>query len=478
MRQIQLQQIHKEYGDAVILDDISFSVSYGERIGIVGPNGCGKSTLLGILAGRVPADAGTVWMSKKTSLQLLEQDHFAAAPEYGLSAGEWTKQELGRILNDQANLLLLDEPTNNLDKAGIEKFLYQLEKYEGTVLMVSHDRYVLDQSVQKIVEIEQGKTLIYEGNYSSYREEKQHRREAQMHHYEENRKQQKQLDAAIRQVRNWSEKAHRDSTKSDPSGLKFGVKEQKRAKAKRMDRQVKSNIRRLEKMREEGTRRPEDEVRVRFQVKNSSKGGHRQLEVTGLAKAFGEHMLFENSDFYIARGERVALCGPNGCGKSTLVQIITGEISADRGTVWISPGSEPYVLHQTFTKLPGAKRSDKFLEEQIGEFGGLERTILHNLGLTKRHLLQKIDDLSFGEQMKLKLAQPVLEGRDFLILDEPTNHLDLSAREQLEETLQEYNGTLLIVSHDRYFLERVCDKALVIEEQQIRRLEYLPVKNI
>jgi len=240
----------------------------------------------------------------------------------------------------------------------------------------------------------------------------------------------------------------------------------------KMDRKVKSDIRRLERLKADVGDRPREEKTVRFAISAEVSHGRRILEASCISKSFDGQVLFADSSFTVARGEHVALWGPNGCGKSTLITMLTGEVQPDSGDLRISPTSSPFVLPQTFAGFTQKERAMDYLLREIGHLNGDDRALLANLGITARHLAQPLCTLSFGEQMKIKLAEPVLSRRDFIILDEPTNHLDLPMREMLEKTLSEYPGTLLLVSHDIYFLKRTCDKVFIFESGKIRRLEY------
>jgi len=501
MTQVEVRHIKKDWGDEALFEDVSFTADYGERIGLVGSNGSGKSTLLGMLSGAVRADSGSISVRDSSSAALLRQNPFTDEELAGmakdsftddgrkfmkfmqldfdrteslssLSGGERTKLALAMLLAERPKLLLLDEPTNNLDFDGVQTLIGILGDYPGTILAVSHDRYFLDCLVSRILEIENGCISEYQGNYSNYRHEKARLFEEKVHRYEDTRKEQQRIQDAISQVRKWSEKAHRDSTKPDPSGLTAGVKEKKRARAMKMDKKVKSDVRRLERLVTAGQKRPSAEKSVRFTLSADVSHGKRILQAVGLTKSFGDHCLFSGSDFTIARGEKVALWGPNGCGKSTLIAMIAGCQQADSGELWVSPSSPPFILPQTALQLPGEMTALAYLILTLGNVTGADRALLSNMGISTRHLQQRIATLSYGEQMKLVLAVPILGKRDFLIFDEPTSHLDLHMREMLEDTLSQYPGTLLAVSHDLYFLKRICDKVLIFDGGRIRRLEY------
>jgi len=326
--------------------------------------------------------------------------------------------------------------------------------------------------VERIWEIDNGELQDYRGNYTFYRTEKKRRFESQLHAYEVQEKTRERLENEIRQLKEWSARAHRESTKKGAkSGVKIGAKEYFRVKAKKMDKRVKSTVNRLEKLKTEGVRRPEEEPRVSFEFCMSEARGRRVLEASNIRKGYGNRLLFDESSFYIQRGDRIGVFGANGCGKTTLVRAIMGSESVE-GSLFISPSANIGYMSQDVSDLEQDKKAlDLFYMPDRKEQGRV-RTMLANLGVSEILLNKPLNSLSMGERTKLKLAALLVREYDVLILDEPTNHLDLYAREQLEEALEEYEGTILLVTHDRYMLERLCDKLLVFENGRIKRLEY------
>ncbi len=500
MTQIQIKHITKAWGERELFRDLSFSAEYGEHIALVGANGAGKSTLLHILEGSLEADGGSILIPVKSSaaclrqnplsdreLERLERDGVPAeamkylslfgmqadtfGPLRNFSGGERTKLGLSILLAREPKLLLLDEPTNHLDFDGVRLLIRVLKVYPGTVLTVSHDRYFLDAVAERVLEIEDGRIHEYEGNYSDYRQEKARLFEEKTHRYESAQKEQKRITAEIGRMKQWSEKAHRDSTKADSSGNKMGTKEYKRDKAKKMDQKVKNDRKRLEKKMTASEPRPVAEKQVRFSLAGEAGHGKRVIEAEGISKSFGGRVLFEDSTFTVLRGEHAAVWGPNGCGKSTLISILTGGDSPDSGRIRMNGSLNPFVLEQTFAGFTDDRSVLSWLADTVNGISGADRARLMHMGLTTELLMQPLKTLSFGEQIKVKLAAPILKGQEFLILDEPLNHLDLPMREMLEATLSGYEGTLLLVSHDVYFLEKVCDRVLLFENGRIRRLE-------
>jgi macrolide transport system ATP-binding/permease protein len=470
---LEVYNLSKSFGDHEVLRGITFTLAKGERVGLVGNNGSGKSTLLRVLAGLEQPDGGECRLARLSSASMLQTgmdlDNNTAVD---LSGGEKTLLAMTRFMADPPGLLLLDEPTNNLDFHGIQTVLRILQDCPGSMIIVSHDRYFLDRIVTRILEIEEGKIVEYAGNYSFYREEKARLFQEKLHRYDEAQKEQKRIREAIDEKRQWAEKAHRDSTKLDSTMHQtMGLKEFKRVKAMKLAKKAKNDIRRLERLAEQGEPKPKAESKVRFAFTGGERHGRRLLEANALAKSFGAHVLIKPSYFYVLRDEKVAIFGPNGCGKTTLLRMIEKLEPADGGQIWLSPNVQPFVLTQRIDDFPAGQSVLTWLTERVGHLDGLARAHLAQLGFSRQLLQQDIGSISQGERMKLKLAEPILRQCECLILDEPTNYLDLHAREMLEDALTAFAGTLLVVSHDIYLLQKICDKVLLFDNGQIRRLE-------
>ncbi len=506
---LQCKNIKKEYGLQTVLKSVSFDLEEGGRVGLVSKNGGGKTTLANIITGNLQADSGElVWHKKNVQIGYLRQsvyytskymkelyegnngptelsDFLHITSELGtdkvvqwelerfesLSGGEKTKLALAHIWSSKPQLLVLDEPTNHLDYQGVQWLIDELKGYSGTILTISHDRYFLDQVVSRILEIENGEIQEYNGNYTFYRSEKRKRYEAQLHAYGIQEKYKDRLEAEIRQTKDWSAKAHRDSTKGSQSGNKMGMKEYSRVKAKKMDKQVKSTVKRLEKLREDGIKRPDKEPKLSFEFQQGETHKNRVMEAYQLRKSFGKITLFKESDFSIRRRERIGLFGPNGCGKTTLIKAILGQESVD-GTLFVSPSVNIGYVSQDVSDLDKDDRALDLFEMPNRKEEGRTRTMLANLGFNELLLSKPLKTLSMGERTKLKIAKLLVNKNDLLILDEPTNHLDIYAREQLEEALVDYQGTILLITHDRYMMEKICNKLLVFVDQRIKRVEY------
>ncbi len=511
----------KAYGVDVILDSLSFHVNEGDRIGIVGANGAGKTTLLNILAGRDRADSGDFFVSKDISIgylrqkddfdensTLLEEVHriygrfedmeneihrlsdriaeLAAAgktdddgyhkalkrlgdlqdeyrntggfsyksemkgilnsmafgeeyydkPVHTLSGGERTRLALACLLMEGPELLFLDEPTNHLD-IGMLKWLEQyLRSYKGTILMVSHDRYFLDQMATRIFDVERKKLKSYEGNYTAFAEKKRLQREADFRAYG------KQQDEIRRQediIRKFKERGTEHLAKRAAS------REKKLANMERLDR-------------------PEAELgTMKIHFRQEYKSGNDVLFAEGLSKAFGfgsnRRELFENVDFDIKKGERICIVGPNGIGKTTLLRIMMGEISASEGYLKTGHNVTFGYYDQRQEMLDDSKTVMDEVHDSYRLYKDSEiRGILGRFLFTSDQAFIPVGSLSGGEKARLALLKLMLSGTNVLVLDEPTNHLDIDSKEVFEDALGDYPGTVIAVSHDRYFLNKVATR--------------------
>jgi macrolide transport system ATP-binding/permease protein len=485
MREIlKLRNIAYEVESNIIFEKINGSVLEGEIIGIIGKNGAGKSTLLNIIGQTITPTAGKLeWIEENLKVVMVEQEveDFLSnlknprelqllskwkVPNQTfskLSGGEKLKARLAKGLSHEADILLLDEPTNHLDEQSMDVFINEVKNYNGTIILVSHDRYFLDEVATKIWAIENKHLIEHKGNYTSYMEERKQKRLAQERAYEKQQKMIERIEGQIKELSSWSKKAHAQSTKKD------GFKEFYRKKAKRMDTQIKSKQKRLEKELEKAKiERVQPEYEVQFSLQTNKRVGKRFLEVKDLSKAFGDKMLFKNVSFTIQHGEKVALMGPNGSGKTTLLNMILGKESGD-GSIWISPSSNIGYLTQEVFDLPLDQSPEMLFYQETFEARGKVQNLLKHLGFSANQWEEPIGNMSMGERVKCKLMKYILEEKDVLILDEPTNHLDLPSREQLEDALAEYPGTLFVVSHDRYFLEKTTNVKLIIEKEQVRK---------
>ena len=464
------EKITQSFGAFTLLDQIDLEIIEGEKIGIVGHNGCGKSTLLEMIAGHLLPSEGSFHWYKSCAIAYMPQVT-ETNDEAVLSGGERTKKRLREVLYEKHQLLILDEPTNHLDQDSIKWLIKEIQKEKGTLVVVSHDRYFLDQCATRIIEIDEGKLKSYPGNYSFYQKEKQAQRASQLHAYENQEKRKQKIEEEIQNLKGWSQKAHNEArAKAIETGNKFGGKEHNRAKAKKRDKQVASKIKRLTAMLQEGVEKPKAEQKITFTLQESPKANKRVIEAQNIAKSYGKKCLFEKSSFYIKRGEKIGLFGPNGCGKSTLVKALMGEVALE-GELFLSSGIKIGYMSQEVTDMNPELTVGAYLEIESQEAIRCAREKLAQMGFIREAFNQTIGTFSRGQQMKLKLLKMILQSCQLLILDEPTNHMDLAVRETLEEVLVSYNGTLLLITHDRYMLEKLCDHLLIFKNQRITRFE-------
>ncbi len=520
MIEISVSNLVKEFEvGKKILDGLTFQVDSGERVGLLGPNGCGKTTLLRILTGVMDYDQGEVVIAPGRRLGLISQipvypaghrvedvldtafaplrqmeeemasltarmaagesdpallaryDKLSAAYQSGggyetetnknkvcnglsipqdmrqrpfdqLSGGEKTRVNLARLILEDTDILLLDEPTNHLDLRATEWLEEYLEKFKGTVLTVSHDRYFLDRVVDRIVEINQGKAEFYPGNYSFYAVEKERRYEEKLRQYEKEQAKIEQLEKAAAQMRVWAY-----------SGMDKTFK------------RVKSMEKRIERMRVTDRPKKERKMEVRFGEREFR--GDEVLSIKRLAKSFEGRTLFSDVDLEVEGGERIALLGDNGTGKSTLIKVILGEEEPDTGKVRMGPtvkvGYLPQVIHFDH---PERNLVDTLIYDQDCT-ASTARNRLAAFKFRGEDVFKTVSSLSGGELSRLRLCMLMDARINLLILDEPTNHLDIQSREWIEEAVEEYGGNLLFVSHDRYFIERFATRIWMLEDGHI-----------
>ncbi len=523
---LSANSISKIYGTDVIIDKASFHVNAGDKVGIVGRNGAGKTTLLNMLTGELGIDEGEFFVSQSTRIGYLKQrDNFlrentvmesmdnifshlhkleeeihltadkvaanpsdrslqerldslqqqyadgggytykseitgilssmAFGPEFynkkisSLSGGERTRLALAALLLEKPDLLLLDEPTNHLD-IGTLKWLEQyLSAYKGTVMIVSHDRYFLDRTVSRIFEVENHKVYCYEGNYTAFAAKKSQRRETELRAYNNQQREIARQEEMIRRM-----KQHNTE------------KLVKRAQS-REKRLV--HIERLE--------RPEGEAgRMKIHFKQNFQSGNDVIAAEGLAKEFGrggeKKLLFENVSLDIKRGERICIVGPNGVGKTTLLRMIMGELTPTEGRLKLGHNVAFGYYDQGQLLLDEKNTVLEELKESYRLYTDTEmRSILGRFLFRGDDVFLPVGSLSGGEKARLSLLKLMLSGANTLILDEPTNHLDIDSKEVFEAALLEFPGTAVIVSHDRYFLQKIPTRILELTREGIN--EYL-----
>lgn len=517
---LSCQNLCKAFGDKVILNDASFHIEEREKAALIGSNGAGKTTLLRIIMQELSADSGSVVISRDKNigylaqyqdihgsrtiyeellttkqhildmekrLRTIEQDmkhakgdvlenlmntytrlthEFELENGYAykseltgvlkglgfaeedfsreietLSGGQKTRVALGKLLLSKPDILLLDEPTNHLDMESISWLETYLMNYPGAVFIVSHDRYFLDKVVTKIVEIEVGQVRVYEGNYSAYAVKKAQLRDAQYKAFLNQQREIKHQEAVIAKLRSFNrEKSIRRAE----------------SREKMLDK-----MQRLEKPAE-----IHDQMRLVLEPRYVS--GNDVLRVEDLSKSFPGQTLFTGISFEIKRGERVALIGNNGTGKTTLLKILNGLLPADTGKFTLGSKVQIGYYDQEHHVLHGEKTIFQEISDTYPTLTETEiRNMLAAFLFTGDEVFNQISALSGGERGRVSLAKLMLSEANFLILDEPTNHLDITSKEILEEALNSYTGTVLYVSHDRYFINQTATRIMDLTNQAI-----------
>ncbi|PHA18473.1 ABC transporter ATP-binding protein [Bacillus cereus] len=516
-----VNNVTKSFGGNIIFENISLEIKNGERVGLVGRNGSGKTTIFGLLTGMESLDAGAIHMKKGTrighvaqiprfdevltvydvlssafkvekelekemhaleknmaeeqeqsSLQkLMErygviQEKFAFLGGYEieanimkvanglqvtdlfsrvfteLSGGEQTKVSLAYMLLQKPDLLLLDEPTNHLDLFAVEWLEQFLKEYTGTVMVISHDRYFLDEVVTKIFDLEDGEIHVYHTNYSQFVEEKEERLLQEFQAYQEQQKKIKKMKEVIKRLREWANQANPPN-----EGLHKRARNMERA------------LERIEKLKRPILERKQ----MGLQFEGQERSGKDVVVMKEVSKGFAGRPLFEQANLHVRFQERAAIVGRNGTGKTTLLKLLLEEINPDVGEIRIGSSVKiGYLSQHTYGNLKSNVL--EAFREYVAVTEGEARHILAKFLFYGPAVFKKVTQLSGGEKMRLRLAQLMYQDINFLILDEPTNHLDIESREVLEEALEQYNGTILAVSHDRYFLNKLFEKTYWIDE--------------
>lgn len=520
---LDVNKVSKSFGFGNILNEVSFSINEGEKIGLVGNNGTGKSTLLKLIAHIEKQDNGTISIKKDAKVEYLEQGDVAdsksgickdilysafenlnemelALKNYeskmssvldpnelnsiiekysnllekftrlggyekdlqldivlnglnidrnllnrefsSLSGGERTLINLAKILLSKPDLLLLDEPTNHLDITRIEWLEKFIREYKGSVIIVSHDRFFLDKTIQKVIELESGKTKIYFGNYTDFIIQKENEEVKEFQIYKVQQRKFHEMEKAIKRLKEWGKMA------DNPTFFR-------RAKA------IQSN---LDRLRENAIEKPKEKTEYPINFKSYGRGSNEVVKIKNLSLYAGNKKLLENSNCLILNGEKVAIIGDNGTGKSTLINEI---ISNSNPSIVVGSNQKIAYLSQI---IEFVDKKQSLLEYFIYETGleeVISRSVLYNFQFFKKDVSKRVGALSGGEKLRLKLAILLQKEINLLILDEPTNHIDIETREVLEDTLSKFKGTLIFVSHDRYFINKLANKIIEFHNHKL-----------
>ena len=515
---LNVVQVRKEFADRVLFSDISFEVGPRDRIGLIGVNGCGKSTLIQMIEGRLRPDGGFIsrnpqctvacveqlpqlsedvtlydfvlsaheellsWerelsdisvrietaaeterhrlidrqyrlmerfqqeggltfrnMTRSTLLGLGFTEEELSRPIVRFSGGQVAKGMLARAILRKADLLLLDEPTNNLDVAAVCYLQEFLSGYKGAYILVSHDRAFLDASVDRVLELENGHLIATKGNYTRHVELKMDERQIAERRYQQTMKEIRRIEGIIAQQRRWNQ-AHNYVT-------------------------IASKEKQIERLKEGLVPPEKDPAAIHFHFRGAEPSGNEIIDVRDLGVSYGDRKVFEHGNLLIWKGQTVCLVGANGCGKSTFLKVLTGQLPPTEGHFRLGAGVRLGYFQQNTDNLDPEKT---ILEEMQDAFPhAVEGELRNYLGaflFRGDDIYKRISTLSGGERARIKLLQLVMGGANVLLLDEPTNHFDITSCEVLERALEAFGGTILIVTHDRYLVERMADRVVLLEK--------------
>ncbi|MEE3402670.1 MAG: ABC-F family ATP-binding cassette domain-containing protein [Acutalibacteraceae bacterium] len=521
---ITVNQLCMEFGEQRLFDNMTFEIQDGDRVGLIGVNGCGKSTLFKLLTGEYEPTAGDIILHKNTRIGYMEQhvcrnlsvsayeevltvfqdlieaeqeleqlnaaiaaktgdvnqlverqaflhemftrregltyrararsallglgfdDEHIHLPIRSLSGGQRAKLQLAKLLLCDANLLLLDEPTNHLDTHAVEWLEEYLMNCRCSFIVISHDRYFLDKVTNRTFELENKKMTPYKGNYTAYLPQRAERRLTAQRVYDNTVREISRLEGIVEQQRRWNREKNIRTAES---------------KQKVIDR-LTENLERPEHLPESMT----------FRLGINNQSGEDVLEVSDVALSFGEKTLFRHVNMEIHRGEKIFLLGPNGCGKTSLVKTLLGQYQADSGRIRYGVGVKKGYYDQIQTGMDSSKTIFEEISDSFPSMTNTEiRSTLARLLFKNDDVFKPLSTLSGGERAKVLLTELMLSKANFLLLDEPTNHLDINSCEALQQALTEYEGTLLVVSHDRYLINHLADKIFYLTAEGIQVYE-------
>lgn len=523
MAVLSVHNLEMSFSERVLFSQVSFDIEASDKVGFIGVNGVGKTTLFKILCGKMEQTGGDFFTSKNLKIGYMEQhacsnsentvynellsvfphlikmeeeidrlnldlemgrsdektimrqtelmEQFTAMdglvyksrtasaltglgfkqedfnmPVKKLSGGQRSKLSLAKLLLSGSDIILLDEPTNHLDINSVSWLESFIRDFKGAAIIISHDRYFLDTVTNKTMELEHEKLQMYKGNYTEFIRKKEEAKKAAENKYKKDMAEIKRIEGIIEQQRRWNREKNIKTAES---------------KQKEIDR-IKENL-----------VAPESELEnIKFKFQPNTESGNDVLMCEGVSKTFGEKKIFENVNMHIRKGEKVFIVGSNGCGKTTLFRIIMGTVPADRGEIDFGAKVETEYFDQMQENLNMEKTAmDEIWDEYPKMTQTQFRTSLGAFLFKGDEVFKPINQMSGGERARVSLLKLMLGGGNFLLLDEPTNHLDTTSREALEESLKSYEGTMLIISHDRYFINKLADRILELKPEGMT--EYL-----
>lgn len=496
---LRAEKLKKNYNIKKVFENISFLINEGDKVGVIGVNGVGKSTLLNIIAGMdkefegglyfndkdISSYYGTQELKLKTELTALEYVmQSCKVEEYDvenkglilkhlkelgyqekdlhkrcneLSGGMETKLMLACAMYLEPQLLILDEPNNHLDMQQLVQLEAYLKGYKGTLIMVTHDRRLLDNLCSKIIEMDHEQCKTYHGSYSDYVAQKEIEIKEQQNKYDSYVRERDSLVQSVRQRKEWFAAAHKAAGQNDFL----------RSKANKQAKVMQAKKRALERLQENKVDRPRAVQTVNMSLQGAAPEAVILARVEGVGKCYGQYSVLEDINLIIRNKERYCLFGANGSGKSTLLNLLSGVEQAYSGQIKLNPSATIAYYRQLHENL---NLDNEILEEikQAGASTNEARLLLGSFLIRGDDVFRKINQLSIGERSRVSILKTILQKADILLLDEPTNHLDIYTREIFEEALLQFEGAILFVSHDRYFIEKIATKILVLDKGRLK----------
>ncbi len=509
MMSLSFENLSKSYAGKTVFENINGKIYAGDRIGLIGTNGVGKTTLVKLLAGKESRDSGSIRYpsslkifygeqypqfvegasvyelvyetiaANSSNFKLKDSKEIAALAKKSLnnislgselweqqaeklSGGEKTKLMLCKVMVSDFDLLILDEPTNHLDMESCQQLEDYLNSLDKTILIISHDRYFLDHVVNKIWELTPKELREYAGNYSDYKTQKGNEEKNLQKEYEKQEARIQELERMINDRKNWYASAHKSAGQHDFY----------RAKAKKHSSVMKAKKRELERLENNRIAKHPKAVSPAFEIINKGFADKKLppvlVRVQNLSKNFGNRIILQNVSLDIKRGDKIALLGANGVGKTTLLKMIINLDQDYQGTVTMNPSLKLGYFTQELSDL----NNDTTILDEVLTRGGVRvdeaRLLLACLLFRGNDVYKKIGNLSMGEKCRVIFAKLILSAPDLLILDEPTNYLDIISREKIEEVLEDFRGSMFFVSHDRFFTQRLANRIFLLQNQRIK----------
>lgn len=506
---ISFSGLTRSYDGKTVFENLNGQINNGDKIGLIGPNGVGKTTFVKLLSGREEKDAGDIMFSgyirtlyipqypefdehipvlndilnfishwdgeagsagddealAKTALRRVGlSEKLWDQKAISLSGGEKTKLALSRVLVCDFDFLILDEPTNHLDMAGYEWLEDFVKKLDKPMVVISHDRFFLDNAVNKIWELTPKGLKVYDGNYSSYKLQKEIEEKSIEREYQKQQDRIEELKTMISDRERWYHRAHKAAGQNDYF----------RARAKKQANALNAKKSQLERLEREKIEKPQNEVSPAFDVINRNILGRKfprfLIQGRNISKSYGDNQVLSDISFYVERGDRIAVIGANGCGKTTLLKTICNHFDDFAGNLNISPSVKIGYFSQELDNLNyEAAILDDVMTENVTYQEA--RLLLACLLFRGDDVFKKIGCLSMGEKGRVAFAKLILSGAGLLVLDEPANYMDIRSKEKVEEALEQFQGSIIFVSHDRYFINRLAKRIFLIEDKKLHIFE-------